>query len=69
MSTISDNIRGADGSAQDDDFVQVEGTDFGIIDGRVTKEEGLPVSPILQTNHRYSRSMTARSRWPGRPPR
>lgn len=39
LNTVSDNLRGAD-TEQDDDFVRVAGTDFGIIDGRETAEEG-----------------------------
>ncbi len=39
INTISDNIRGAS-SEQDDDFVRVAGSNFGIIDGRETTEEG-----------------------------
>ncbi len=39
VNTLSDNVRGENDVLQDD-FVQIPGTDFGIIDGRVTKEEG-----------------------------
>ncbi|MFK7844020.1 MAG: S8 family serine peptidase [Rhodothermales bacterium] len=39
VTAISDNIRSTDGDVNDD-FVQVDGTDFGIIDGRETTEEG-----------------------------
>ena len=37
---IADNIRGTSGFNQDDDFIRVEGSEFGIDDGRVTTEEG-----------------------------
>ncbi|MBX2822107.1 MAG: S8 family serine peptidase [Rhodothermaceae bacterium] len=37
---IADNIRGTSGFNQTDDFIQVEGSEFGIDDGRVTTEEG-----------------------------
>ncbi|MEM8486583.1 MAG: S8 family serine peptidase [Bacteroidota bacterium] len=39
VNTISDNIRGVN-PQQDDDFVRATGTNFGIIDGRETAEEG-----------------------------
>ena len=39
VATVSDNIRDENEEPQDD-FVQVAGTDFGIIDGRATTEEG-----------------------------
>ena len=37
---VADNIRGTNGFNQDDDFIRVEGSEFGIDDGRVTTEEG-----------------------------
>ena len=40
VNTVSDNIRGIDGSTQDEDFRIEQGTVFGVIPGRVTTEEG-----------------------------
>ena len=40
VNTVSDNIRGIDGSTQDEDFRIEQGTVFGVIPGRATSEEG-----------------------------
>ena len=38
---VSDNVRNTTGGDQDNDFVRVEGSNFGIDDGRITTEEGV----------------------------